>query len=32
VALAGMGMYLLAVAVERLLIPWHPSVRGDLAA
>jgi len=29
VALAGMGMYLLAVAVERVLIPWHPSVRGD---
>lgn len=32
VALAGMGMYLLAVAVERVLIPWHPSVRGDQPA
>jgi NitT/TauT family transport system permease protein len=32
VALAGMGMYLLAVAVERALIPWHPSVRGDQTA
>lgn len=29
VAVAGMGMYLLAIAVERVLIPWHPSVRGD---
>jgi hypothetical protein len=25
-------MYLLAVAVERVLIPWHPSVRGDQPA
>jgi NitT/TauT family transport system permease protein len=32
VALVGMGMYLLAVAVERVLIPWHPSVRGDQPA
>jgi hypothetical protein len=27
-----MGMYLLAVGVERVLIPWHPSVRGDQLA
>lgn len=32
VALVGMGMYLAAVAVERVLIPWHPSVRGDQPA
>ncbi len=32
VALAGMGMYLVAVAIERVLIPWHPSVRGDQPA
>ncbi|MDP9467518.1 MAG: ABC transporter permease [Chloroflexota bacterium] len=32
VAVVGMGMYLLAVAVERVLIPWHPSVRGDQLA
>ena len=32
VAMVGMGMYLLAVAVERVLIPWHPSVRGDQPA
>ena len=32
VALAGMGMYLAAVAVERVLIPWHPSVRGEQPA
>lgn len=32
VAAVGMGMYLLAVALERVLIPWHPSVRGDQPA
>jgi NitT/TauT family transport system permease protein len=32
VALVGMAMYLLAVAIERVLIPWHPSVRGDQPA
>jgi NitT/TauT family transport system permease protein len=32
VAVAGMAMYLIAVAVERVLIPWDPSVRGDQPA
>ena len=29
VAIAGITMYLIVVALERVLIPWHPSVRGD---
>jgi len=32
VSLIGILMYLLAVALERVLIPWHPSVRGDQPA
>lgn len=28
-AVVGIGMYLLIAGVERLLIPWHPSVRGE---
>ena len=27
VAIAGVTMYLIVVALERVLIPWHPSVR-----
>lgn len=29
VAIAGIGMYLVVLAIERVLIPWHPSLRGD---
>jgi hypothetical protein len=25
-------MYLLVVGLERVLIPWHPSLRGDRVA
>jgi len=32
VSLTGIVMYLLVVALERLLIPWHPSLRGDRLA
>lgn len=28
----GIAMYLLIVVIERLAIPWHPSVRGERAA
>jgi NitT/TauT family transport system permease protein len=28
---AGIVLYLIIVAAERVLIPWHPSVRGDQA-
>jgi NitT/TauT family transport system permease protein len=28
-AIAGIGFYLATVALERVLIPWHASVRGD---
>jgi NitT/TauT family transport system permease protein len=28
VALAGVGMYVVILILERLLIPWHPSLRG----
>ena len=29
VAIAGIGMYLVVLAIERVLIPWHPSLRAD---
>jgi NitT/TauT family transport system permease protein len=29
VSLIGIVMYLMVVGLERLLIPWHPSLRGD---
>jgi len=29
VSLTGIVLYLLVVGLERLLIPWHPSLRGD---
>jgi NitT/TauT family transport system permease protein len=29
VSLTGIALYLMVVALERVLIPWHPSVRGD---
>jgi NitT/TauT family transport system permease protein len=29
VSLMGIGLYLVVVAIERVAIPWHPSVRGD---
>ena len=29
VSIAGVTMYLIVVALERVLIPWHPSVRGS---
>jgi NitT/TauT family transport system permease protein len=29
VSLSGIVLYLLVVALERVLIPWHPSLRGD---
>lgn len=32
VSLVGIVMYLMVVLLERLLIPWHPSVRGDKPA
>jgi len=32
VSLTGIVMYLLVVGLERLLIPWHPSVRGEKPA
>jgi NitT/TauT family transport system permease protein len=32
VSLVGIVMYLMVVLLERLLIPWHPSVRGDRPA
>jgi len=32
VSLTGIVLYLLVVALERVLIPWHPSVRGDRLA
>ena len=25
----GIGLYLIVLAIERVAIPWHPSVRGD---
>jgi ABC-type nitrate/sulfonate/bicarbonate transport system permease component len=28
-ATAGIVFYLAVVAIERVLIPWHPSVRGE---
>jgi NitT/TauT family transport system permease protein len=28
-AVTGIAMYLLVAGVERLAIPWHPSVRGE---
>ncbi len=31
-AVTGIGMYLLIAGLERALIPWHPSVRGELLA
>ncbi len=31
VSLTGIVLYLLVVALERVLIPWHPSLRGDRA-
>jgi NitT/TauT family transport system permease protein len=30
-AVAGISMYLVIVMIERLVIPWHPSVRGELS-
>jgi len=32
VSLTGIVLYLLVVALERVLIPWHPSMRGDQPA
>jgi NitT/TauT family transport system permease protein len=32
VSLMGIVMYLIVVGLERLLIPWHPSVRGEKPA
>ena len=32
VSLTGIVMYLAVVALERVLIPWHPSLRGDRMA
>lgn len=32
VSVTGIGMYLAVAVLERLLIPWHPSVRGERAA
>ncbi len=32
VSLTGIVMYLMVVLLERLLIPWHPSVRGEKVA
>ncbi len=32
VSLIGIFLYLIVVLLERLLIPWHPSVRGDKPA
>lgn len=32
VSVAGIGLYLIVVGLERLLIPWHPSVRGEKPA
>ncbi len=32
VSLTGIVMYLMVVGLERLLIPWHPSIRGDKVA
>lgn len=32
VSLTGIVMYLLVVGLERLVIPWHPSVRGEKPA
>jgi ABC-type nitrate/sulfonate/bicarbonate transport system permease component len=29
VSVMGIGLYLIVVAVERVAIPWHASVRGD---
>jgi ABC-type nitrate/sulfonate/bicarbonate transport system permease component len=29
VAIAGVTMYLAVLALERALIPWHPSLRGE---
>jgi len=29
VSLMGIGLYLVVVVLERLVIPWHPSVRGE---
>lgn len=31
-SVTGIAMYLVVVAVERVLIPWHPSVRGESPA
>lgn len=28
-SVVGIGMYLLIVAIERVVIPWHPEVRGE---
>jgi NitT/TauT family transport system permease protein len=32
VSVVGIAMYLLILAAERVLIPWHPSVRGERVA
>ena len=32
VSLGGIALYLVVVVLERLLIPWHPSVRGERPA
>jgi NitT/TauT family transport system permease protein len=32
VSLTGIVLYMAVVLLERLLIPWHPSVRGDKPA
>ena len=32
VSLVGIAMYLAVLAVEQLVIPWHPSVRGERAS
>jgi NitT/TauT family transport system permease protein len=32
VSVIGIALYLVVVVLERLLIPWHPSVRGDKPA
>jgi ABC-type nitrate/sulfonate/bicarbonate transport system permease component len=31
-AVTGIAFYLVVVGLERALIPWHPSVRGDAVA
>jgi len=31
-AVTGIAMYLVVISIERVLIPWHPSVRGELVA